>query len=237
VSQESIKIRLAVDIGGTFTDVVLSLSGREVTTKVLTTTAAPEEGVLQGVGKVLAEAGIGAGEVDLFIHGTTLATNALIERKGAKTALITTRGQRDSLEMAYENRFAQYDLLADRPKPLVPRHRRWPVTERLDWQGKVLLELEDASVEALIPLIEREAIDSLAIGLIHAYANPAHEQRVAEIIGAALPDLYISLSSDVAPEIREYERQSTTVANAYVQPLMAGYLTALDRKLQELGLD
>ncbi len=229
--------RLAVDIGGTFTDVALDMGGREVTTKVLTTPHAPEQGVLDGVAKVLDEAGIGAGDIALFIHGTTLATNALIERKGVKTALIVTEGQRDSLEMAYENRFAQYDILADRPKPLVPRHLRLPVRERLDWRGNVLLELDEKSVEAVIPELQREGVESLAIGLIHAYANPAHERRVAEIIGTAMPHLYISTSSSVAPEIREYERQSTTVANAYVRPMMARYLQALDDALRERGLN
>ena len=227
--------RLAIDIGGTFTDLALEAAGRLVTTKVLTTPATPEEGVMAGVERVLAEAEVAPGEVSSVIHGTTLATNALIERKGARTALIVTEGLRDSLEMAYENRFEQYDIDIDRPEPLVPRHLRLPVTERLDARGRVLLPLDEASVERLIPQLRDQAIASLAIGLIHAYANPAHERRVAEIIGGALPDLSISLSSEVCPEIREYERQSTTAANAYVRPLMARYLSELDRRLQARG--
>jgi N-methylhydantoinase A len=227
--------RLAVDIGGTFTDVVLEYGDRQVTNKVLTTPDAPERGVLDGITKAMAEAGLEPGQVGLLIHGTTLATNALIERKGAKTALITTEGHRDSVEMALENRFEQYDINIDRPTPLVPRHLRWPVTERLNVQGKTLLPLDMASVDALVPLIDKHGIEALAIGLLHAYANPAHEQAVAERIRTAYPSLAISLSSEVAPEIREYERQSTTCANAYVQPKMSRYLTALDEQLKARG--
>ncbi|MGF1609005.1 MAG: hydantoinase/oxoprolinase family protein, partial [Kiloniellales bacterium] len=227
------RARLAVDIGGTFTDVALEVGERRVTTKVLTTTRAPEAGVLEGIAKVLELAGIMPDAVGLIIHGTTLATNALIERKGAKTALLCTAGHRDSLEMAYENRFEQYDIMIDRPEPLVPRALRWPVGERLNARGEVLLPLDEASVEALLPLIEEQGIESLAVGLLHAYANPAHERRVAEILRRRFPALPISLASEVCPEIREYERQSTTVANAYVQPLMARYLVALERALRE----
>ena len=227
--------RLAVDIGGTFTDVVLEHGDRQVTAKVLTTQDAPELGVLDAIAKAMAEAGLQPGEVGLLIHGTTLATNALIERKGAKTALITTEGHRDSVEMALENRFEQYDINIDRPEPLVPRYLRWPVTERLNVHGEALLPLDPASVEALLPAIEKHGIEALAIGLLHAYANPAHEQAVRECIQAAYPSLAISLSSEVAPEIREYERQSTTCANAYVQPKMSRYLTALDEALQARG--
>ena len=227
--------RLAVDIGGTFTDVVLEANGRQVTVKVLTTPDNPEQGVLDGVAKAMAEAGAQAAEVGLIIHGTTLATNALIERKGAKTALIVTEGLRDSVEMAYENRFEQYDINIDRPDPLVPRYLRWPVTERLNAAGEVLRPLDEASVEALAPKLAEHGIESLAIGLIHSYANPVHERRVAEILGAAAPNLSITLSSEVCPEIREYERQSTTCANAYVRPLMARYLTRLERDLRARG--
>jgi N-methylhydantoinase A len=227
--------RLAVDIGGTFTDLVLEANDRLVTVKVLTTQANPERGVLDGVAKVMTEAGIQAAEVGLIIHGTTLATNALIERKGAKTALIVTEGLRDSVEMAQENRFEQYDINIDRPEPLVPRYLRWPVTERLNAAGEALIPLDEASVAALVPAIAEHGIESLAVGLIHSYANPAHERRVAEILHAAVPDLSVTLSSEVCPEIREYERQSTTCANAYVRPLMARYLTRLERELRARG--
>jgi len=227
--------RLAVDIGGTFTDVVLEAKGRQVTIKVLTTSDHPEQGVREGIAKVMAEAGAQAPEVGLIIHGTTLATNALIERKGAKTALVVTEGLRDSVEMAYENRFEQYDINIDRPEPLVPRYLRWPVTERLNAAGEVLRPLDEASVADLVPKLAEHGIESLAIGLIHSYANPAHERRVAEILRAAAPELSISLSSEICPEIREYERQSTTCANAYVRPLMARYLTRLERDLRARG--
>ena len=229
-------IRLAVDIGGTFTDVALELNDHQFTYKVLTTPRAPEQAVLTGIQAVLEQAGIGLDQVDLIIHGTTLATNALIERKGARTALIVTEGFRDSVEMAYENRFEQYDINMERPAPLVPRYLRWPVRERLNAHGEVLLELDEQGVFDLLPRLQEHGIESVAIGLLHAYANSAHEQRIAAIIRAENPALSISLSSETCPEIREYERLSTTCANAYVQPLMARYLRRLDQALRQRGL-
>ena len=228
-------IRLAVDIGGTFTDVALEWDENRFTHKVLTTPQAPEQGVLTAIQVVLEQARLQPSQVSLIIHGTTLATNALIERKGAKTALIATEGFRDSVEMAYENRFEQYDINMERPAPLVPRYLRWPVRERLNPQGQALIPLDETSVQRLLPKLDEHAIESVAIGLIHAYANPAHEQRIAEIINSAHPDLSLSLSSQVCPEIREYERLSTTCANAYVQPLMARYLRQLDKELRQRG--
>ena len=204
---EQSRVRLAVDIGGTFTDIVLEAPSGHWTQKVLTTPSNPADGFMTGADAVLERAGIAPEQVDLIIHGTTLATNALIERKGAKTALIVTEGHRDSLEIAYENRFDQYDLYAERPAPLATRDMRWPVIERLDWRGNVLTPLDEASVEAWLPRIEAEGIESLSIGLLHAYANPAHEERVAEIIAKAYPDLPLSLSAQVCPEVREFDRQ------------------------------
>ena len=229
-------VRLAVDIGGTFTDLALSTPDGLRTSKVLTTADAPAEGVLLGIDELLAGSSIAAGDVELVVHGTTLATNALIERRGARTALITTEGLRDSVEMAQENRFAQYDISSNRPEPLVPRHLRLAVRERLNWRGEVLTSLDEDSVTALVPVLKDHGIESVAIGLLHAYANPAHEQRVASILQAALRDAYFSLSSDVCPEVREYERQSTTCANAYVQPVMATYLQSLRGGLDARGL-
>lgn len=229
--------RLAVDIGGTFTDVVLEAGGKQTTAKVLTTPSAPEEGVLTGVERALTAANVKPSDVSILIHGTTLATNAIIERKGAKIGLIATDGHRDAVEMALENRFEQYDINIDRPPPLAPRQLRWTVKERLNVAGEALVPLDDASVEALLPEIGRHGIEALAVGLLHAYANPAHEERVREIVRGAYPDLPISLSAEVCPEIREYERQSTTCANAYVQPKMAGYLTELDARLTALGFN
>jgi len=228
--------RLAIDIGGTFTDVALETGGRLVTTKVLTTASAPERGVLEGVHKVLGLADIPPSAVRLVIHGTTLATNAIIERRGARTALIVTSGHRDALEMAHENRFEQYDIGVDRPAPLVPRRLRLPVEERVDHRGRVLIPLEEDSVRALLPTLEAEEVESVAVGLIHGYANPAHERRIGEILDAWRPGLPVTLASDVCPEVREYERQSTACANAYVQPLMARYLTGLADSLRESGL-
>ena len=234
------RCRLAVDVGGTFTDVALELGagagGGVVTAKVLTTPRAPEEGVVAAVGEAVRAAGIEPGVVGLLIHGTTLATNALIERTGAKTALLVTEGFRDSVEMALENRFEQYDISIDRPAPLVPRPLRWPVTERMNHAGEVLVPLDEDSVRALLPRFERHGIEAVAVGLLHSYANPAHERRVGEILHAALPKLRITLSSEVCPEIREYERQSTACANAYVQPRMSGYLIRLEAELRGLGL-
>ncbi len=227
--------RLAVDIGGTFTDVALEHGDQLTTTKTLTTPRAPEQGVLTGIAKVLADAKLSPSDISILIHGTTLATNALIERKGAKTALICTEGFRDSLEMAYENRFEQYDINVDRPKPLVPRHLRLPVTERVSASGDVLIGLAEDTVHALVPVLRKEKIESVAIGLIHGYANPVHELRIAEILSCELPGISLSLASEVCPEIREYERQSTTCANAYVQPLMARYLKELELALQQRG--
>ena len=228
--------RLAIDIGGTFTDVALETGGRLVTTKVLTTAAAPERGVLEGVHKVLGLADVPASAVRLVIHGTTLATNAIIERRGARTALIVTFGHRDALEMAHENRFEQYDIGVDRPAPLVPRRLRLPVEERVDHRGRVLIPLEEDSVRALLPTLEAEEVESVAVGLIHGYANPGHERRIGEILKEWRPGLPVTLASDVCPEVREYERQSTACANAYVQPLMARYLTGLADSLRESGL-
>ena len=227
--------RLAVDVGGTFTDVALEYMGGQVTTKVLTTPEAPERGVLDGIKKALTESELKPSDINLLIHGTTLATNALIERKGAKVALITTEGLRDSVEMAQENRFDQYDINIDRPTPLVPRYLRWGVRERLNVNGRPLIPITDESINSLLPKIDKNEIEALAIGLIHSYANPAHELRIAEIISKARPELLITLSSEVCPEIREYERQSTACANAYVQPMMSGYLTKLDMELKKLG--
>ena len=233
--ETSVQGRLAVDVGGTFTDVALEFGPKRFTAKVLTTPSMPERGVMEGIEKALEVANASPADIGLIIHGTTLATNALIERKGAKTALITTEGLRDSVEMAFENRFEQYDINIDRPDPLVPRNLRWSVRERLNFKGEVLIPLDEASVEALVPLIESHEIGSVAIGLIHSYANGAHEERVSEILGKALPNLSITLSSEVCPEIREYERQSTASANAYVQPIMSRYLGILREDLKKRG--
>ncbi len=227
--------RIGVDIGGTFTDVVLEKGASRYTAKVLTTPRAPEEGVGQGIQGVLAQSGVAPDEVSLIIHGTTLATNALIERKGATTALVTTAGFRDSIEMGTESRFEQYDINMEKPLPLVPRRRRFAVPERLNAAGDVILALDEAAVAALVEPLKACAAESIAIGFLHSYVNPAHEQRAHEILSAALPDVTFTLSSDVAPEMREYERFSTACTNAYVQPIMAQYLRRLEAGLKGQG--
>ena len=230
--------RLAIDIGGTFTDVVLELAtGERITTKLLTTYAHPGDAVLDGIEQVMQQAAASAGDVGLIIHGTTLATNALIERSGATTALLTTKGHRDALEMAHEDRFEQYDIIIDRPAPLVPRYLRLPVAERLDRDGNVLIPLDEATVSDALPILDEHEVESVAIGFLHGFVNPAHEQRTAEILQAERPELSITLASEVCPEIREFERLSTACANAYVRPLMARYLERLAAELRERGYD
>ncbi len=231
------RYRLAVDVGGTFTDVVLEGGGRRVGTKTPTTRAAPEDGVIAGITAILAETGIPSGDVSLLIHGTTLATNALIERKGAVTALVTTDGFRDVLEIGYETRHDQYDIMVDKTVPLVPRERRFTVPERVDYRGRVLDPLDQDAVTVLVPELKRCGAESVAVGFLHAYANPDHELRAGALIGTALPGVPVVLSHDVCPEIREYERLSTTCANAYVRPLMERYLVALRDRVRAMGLE
>ena len=209
--------RVGVDIGGTFTDVALERGGQRYTVKVLTTPHAPEAAVLTGLQRVIEAAGCRPEDVAIVIHGTTLATNALIERKGARTALITTAGFRDVLEMGDESRFEQYDLNIRKPTPLIPRYLRFAVPERMGAQGQVLLALDTDAVAALVPALCEHQIESLAVAFMHSYVNAEHEQQTAAILKQHLPELNISVSSQVSPEIREYERFSTTCANAYVQ--------------------
>jgi N-methylhydantoinase A len=228
--------RLAVDIGGTFTDLALEHAGALSTAKVLTTPDAPERGVMTGVEVILGRTGLRPADIALVIHGTTLATNAVIERKGARTALITTEGFRDVLALGNESRYDQYDLNIVLPEPLVPRHLRFTVRERLDNEGRVLLPLDERGVRDLAPALRRAQVESVAVGLIHGFVNPVHERRVADILAELLPDMPVSLASDISPEMREWERFSTTVANAYVQPLMARYLRRLEQDLRGVGL-
>ena len=228
-------IRLGVDIGGTFTDVALEIGDRRLTAKGLTTPRAPEQGVLAIVGTVIAEAGIKPEDVDLIIHGTTLATNALIERKGAKTALLTTEGFRDVVEIRHENRFEQYDINIDLPPPLVPRRLRLPIRERVDAQGQVLVPLDEHSVAHALDMLAPQNIEAIAVGFLHSFTNPDHERRVGDAIARRFPNVAVTLSSEVSPEMREYERFSTAAANAYLQPLMGSYITRLEGELATAG--
>lgn len=231
------QVRLAVDVGGTFTDVVL-LHGEhgKHTAKVLTTPAAPEQAVIGGIEEILARAGLGWPDIDQLVLGTTLATNALIERKGARTALITTEGFRDLVEIGLEDRFAQYDVFLEKAEPLVPRPWRHGVAERVDGAGRVLTPLDEKQVTALAHRLRDDGIESVAVCFLHGYANPVHERRVRDLLQAHAPGLWVSLASDVCPEIREYERLSTICANAYVQPQVAGYLRRLQEGAQARGL-
>ena len=231
--------RLGVDIGGTFTDVVLERGiGAGVarhSIKVLTTHGAPEDGFLEGLDAVCRQAGCAPGDLTQIIHGTTLATNALIERRGAKTALITTEGFRDVIEMRTESRFEQYDLDLVLPEPLLPRQRRHVLPERMDADGGVVVPLDRGAVEALADRLAWGGYASIAVGFLHAYANDAHERLVRDVLSARLPDVPVSLSSEVSPQMREYERFNTTIANAYIQPLMRSYLLRLKGRLAERG--
>lgn len=235
-AQSKRSARLGVDIGGTFTDAALEIDGTRYTAKSLTTHKNPDDGVLTAMDLVLNEAGIGYGELDLVVHGTTLATNALIERKGAKTAMITTAGFRDTIEIGLEFRFDLFDLFLELPSPLVDRALRIPVKERLGAGGIELAPLDEADVAIAIERLRAENVEAVAICFLHSYANGAHERRVRDLVRVALPDISISISSEVAPEMREYERFCTAVANAYVQPKMASYLFRLERRLRDNGL-
>jgi N-methylhydantoinase A len=227
-------VRIGADIGGTFTDVVLETPSRRLTTKILTTHDAPERALLEAALGLLAKLGLAPNQVTLIVHGTTLATNALIERRGACTGLLTTDGFRDVIEIGTEGRFDQYDLGIEKPPALVARPLRRGVPERMDVEGRVLLPLDPSAVLDAARFFAKEGVESLAIAFLHSYANPAHEREAAALIRSVLPDIEISLSSEVSPEMREYERFSTTVANAYVQPIVAGYLGRLRSNLADL---
>jgi N-methylhydantoinase A len=229
-------VRLGVDIGGTFTDVVLEKDGVPFSIKVLTTYSAPENAIIDGMHQVCAKAGVTPAQIDQIIHGTTLATNALIERRGAKTALITTEGFRDVIEMRTESRFEQYDLNLNLPDPLLPRQMRFTVAGRVDANGKILVDMDRAKVEAIVDQIAEGGFESVAVGLIHSYLNPTHEQLVRDVLDEKLPNVAVSISSEVSPQMREYERFNTVVANAYIKPLMASYLGRLGDRLNDEGV-
>ena len=230
-------IRLGADIGGTFTDVVLEVGSKLHSTKVLTTYTAPENAIIDGMHQVCKKAGISPTEIQQIIHGTTLATNALIERRGAKTAFITTKGFRDVIEMRTESRFEQYDLNLTLPEPLLPRQRRYVLAERVAASGETLIPLNRADVEALVDELSASNYDSIAVGFLHSYLNDAHERMVQEVIAEKMPNAMVSLSSEVSPQMREYERFNTTIANAYIKPLMKSYLSRLNDRLNGEGVD
>ncbi|MEO0368315.1 MAG: hydantoinase/oxoprolinase family protein, partial [Pseudomonadota bacterium] len=210
--------------------------GEQHSIKVLTTYDAPERAILDGIRQVCRAANRDPCQIEQIVHGTTLATNALIERSGAKTALITTQGFRDVIEMRTESRFEQYDLNLLLPEPLIPRQCRYTLPERIAANGDVLLPLEDADVIELAEKLKHAQYDSVAIGFLHSYANTHHEERVRELLSSTLPDVQISLSCEVSPQMREYERFNTTVANAYIKPLMKTYLGRLGQRLEDIGI-
>jgi len=230
---------LGIDIGGTFTDIVLhnERSGAVCSHKELTTPADPAQGVLAGIGVLFGREGIEPAEVGRIVHATTLFTNALIERKGAQTGLITTAGFRDVLEIGTERKYELYDNFIRMPEPLVRRSLRIDVAERMAPDGSVEVALDEAAVIEAGRLLLGRGVQSVAIVFLHSYAHPAHERRARDLLQAEFPELFVSISSEVIPEIREYERTSTTVANAYVKPLASRYLGDLEARVRGLGID
>ncbi len=237
VNLETNLFRLGCDIGGTFTDFVLvnSSTGEFKTNKCLTTPEDPSEAVEQGIRQLLDNTPDVMPKIDEIIHGTTLVINAIIERKGARTGLITTKGFADVLELGREIRYDAYDIFSEYPEPLVPRFLRMEVNERVTSDGRVIKEIHLKEVEKVLKKILDERIESLAICLINSYENPVHEKKIKELVQNKVPDLSLSTSFEVLPQIREYERTSTTVTNAYVKPITAMYLHKLSSRLESLG--
>jgi N-methylhydantoinase A len=231
------RYRAGVDIGGTFTDLLLldEQTGEMIIGKILTTPGDPSLAVIQGLQALLAERRLDPAAVSTTIHGTTLITNAIIERKGSKTGLITTQGFRDALEIGREKRYDIYDIFLENPQPLVPRALRREVAERLDETGRVLVPLNRMEVFDVVQDLLRAGVEALAVVLLHSFRNPAHERIIREVVESEFPSLMLSLSSDVMPEIREFERTSTTVANVYVKPIARRYLHKLRGEVQQLG--
>ncbi len=232
------RYRLGVDVGGTFTD----LAFHNVDTDKLEfakTPSTPENqaaGVANGINQLIERLDVSPAEIEFFSHGTTVATNTLLERKGAKCALIVTRGFRDVLQIGRQDRPHLYDWRIQKPEPIVPRHLRFEVTERILYTGEVATPLDKGDLEDVIARLGAADLDAVAVCLLHSYANPAHERAVGEAIRAALPDLTVSLSCDVVPEFKEYERMSTTAINAYVAPVMVRYLRRLQASIADLGI-
>ncbi|MBM3933105.1 MAG: hydantoinase/oxoprolinase family protein [SAR202 cluster bacterium] len=230
--------RVGVDVGGTFTDLALydTKTGKLEFGKTSSTPQNQSIGVANGIRDLAARLKIPAGEIQFFIHGTTVATNTMLERKGAKTALIVTKGFRDVLEIGKQDRPSLYDWRVRRPDPLVPRHLRFEVTERMLHTGEVLTPLDKMDLAATIEEIRKAEVQAIAVCLLHSYANPAHEKAIGEAIKKAMPDVKLSLSHEVLPEFKEYDRMSTTTINAYVGPVMERYLTRLQKAINDVGV-
>ena len=227
---------LGIDIGGTFTDIVVydHESGAHYNGKELTTPDDPAKGVITGLMGLLEDHSLDPRQFHRVVHATTLFTNALIERKGARTGLITTKGFRDALEIGRERKYELYDIFIEMPKPLVPRNLRMEVSERMGPDGAAETVLDKEELERQAAALQKAGVESVAIVLLHSYVNPSHEREALHLLSEKYPDLYLSASVDVAPEIREYERTSTTVANAYIKPLAARYLGHLESQIKEL---
>jgi N-methylhydantoinase A len=230
-------MRLAFDIGGTFTDFILNdgATGATHVLKLPTTPSDPSKAVVAGLEQLLEMAGIAGKAIDVVLHATTVATNAVLERKGGATGLITTEGFRDVLIIGRQKRYETYDLYIDKPKPLVQRRHIAEIAERVGPDGTIIRPLEQASVDRAIDVMVASGRRTIAVALLHAYARPEHERAVRERIAARAPDIWVSISSDVSPKIREYERTSSTVTNAYVKPLVDRYLGQLEQALEERG--
>ena len=232
------RIRVGIDVGGTFTDFVLVDERRDLiyTGKRLTTPHDPSEAIVGGLERLLREAGTDSAQLHSLVHGTTLVANTIIERSGAKVGLITTRGFRDSLEMGREIRYDLYDLQLEPPRPLVGRPLRREVSERIDAEGRIVLPLDEAEVRKVGAALVADGVEAIAVCFMHAYRNPEHERLARRILEEVCPSVPISVSSEIAPEIREYQRASTTCANAYVQPRIAAYLARLQDGLLKMRL-
>ena len=231
--------RLGVDVGGTFTDLILfDEESRSVhQTKVASTPDDPSEGVINGIDRLVTEHGLSGEDFSQVIHGTTVATNALLEKEGVKTGLITSGGFEDVLQIGRQTRPDLYDFWEHRPSPLVRRRDRVGVAEKMSPNGDIVEPLDHDELETVVGQLEENDVDAIAVCLLHSYANAEHEQAIEEYIHSELPDTTVAVSSDIVPEYREYERMSTTIINAYVQPLMAEYLNRLEMKLLDREID
>jgi len=232
------RFRLGVDVGGTFTDATLinEVTGEIHVGKVPSTPKDPAIGFMEATHRILRQANVSPNEVGYVVHGTTVATNSIIERKLARTGFITTDGFRDMLEIARQMRPALYDLLFEKAKPLVPRYLCFGVPERLDAQGKVLTPLDEGALRQVAEKLCEEEVESIAVCFLHSYVNSNHEKRAGEILRETFPEAVVSLSSEVAPEFREYFRASTTVINACIRPVVARYLQSIENRLRQVGM-
>jgi N-methylhydantoinase A len=230
--------RIGVDVGGTFTDVVLALSdGRIYVNKTTTTPDDPGEGVVAGIASVLREAGVRPNDIAEVVHGTTVASNTILQKAGARTGLLTTRGFRDVLEIGRIRTPDMFNLAWRKPEPLVPRRWRLEVAERIGADGGVVVPLDESSVRRAADKFLKEGVEAVAVCFINSYVNDANERRTADILRECAPSLLVTASCEVLPEIKEYERTSTAVVNAYLLPAMRGYLSRLTERLSKIGLN